>query len=146
MLLTSTVRAVRENFQPRSCCIDLAIARSIQQYFGWIFSRIALTLGHAVSYQYLWIAPSCKLLCVSPVVQNALICINYDRFTGSDSKFRFQVPVPVSLYRFFVVDRAWSYISSEFFNTLMSNRNKTNHVTVRRSYIITINCCQKSRT
>jgi hypothetical protein len=36
-LLTSTVRAVRENIQPRSCCIDLAIARSIQQDLGWYF-------------------------------------------------------------------------------------------------------------
>jgi hypothetical protein len=40
--------------------------------------------------------PPCKLLlCISPVVQNALICINYARST-----LRFQVPVPVSLYRF----------------------------------------------
>ena len=46
--------------------------------------------------------PPCKLLlCISPVVQNALICIIYARF---------QVPVPgsgsciaVSLYRFLVV-------------------------------------------
>jgi hypothetical protein len=44
-LLTSTVRAARENIQPRSCSIDLAIARSIQQDLGWIFSRTALTLG-----------------------------------------------------------------------------------------------------
>jgi hypothetical protein len=35
------VRAVRENIQPRSCCIDQAIARSIQQDRGWIFSRTA---------------------------------------------------------------------------------------------------------
>jgi hypothetical protein len=45
-LLTSTVRAVRENIQPRSRCIDLAIARSMQQGLGCIFSRIALTLSH----------------------------------------------------------------------------------------------------
>ena len=31
--------SVRENIQPRSCCIDLAISRSIQQDLGWIFSR-----------------------------------------------------------------------------------------------------------
>ena len=43
-LLTSTVRAVRENIQPRSCCIDRAIARSIQQDRGWIFSRTARTV------------------------------------------------------------------------------------------------------
>jgi hypothetical protein len=43
-LLTPTVRAVRENIQPRSCCIDLAIARSIQQDLGWIFSRTARTV------------------------------------------------------------------------------------------------------
>jgi hypothetical protein len=36
-LLTSTVRAVRENIQHRSCCIDLAIALPIQQDLGWIF-------------------------------------------------------------------------------------------------------------
>ncbi len=35
-LLTSTVRAVWENFKPRSCCIDRAIARSIQQDRGLI--------------------------------------------------------------------------------------------------------------
>ena len=35
------MRAVRENIQPRTCCIDRAIARSIQQDRGWIFSRIA---------------------------------------------------------------------------------------------------------
>ena len=44
-LLTSTVRAVWENIKPRSCCIDLAIARSIQQDLGLIFSRTALTLS-----------------------------------------------------------------------------------------------------
>jgi hypothetical protein len=38
------VRAVRENIQPRSCCIDRAIARSIQQDRGWIFSRTARTV------------------------------------------------------------------------------------------------------
>ena len=43
-LLTSTVLAVRENIQPRSCCIDSLI----QQVLGWIFSRTALTLGQLV--------------------------------------------------------------------------------------------------
>ena len=38
------MRAVRENIQPRSCCIDRAIARSIQQDRGWIFSRTARTV------------------------------------------------------------------------------------------------------
>jgi hypothetical protein len=38
------VRAVRENIQPRSCCIDRAIARSTQQDRGWIFSRTARTV------------------------------------------------------------------------------------------------------
>jgi hypothetical protein len=33
-LLISTVRAVRGNIQPRSCCINLAIARSTQQDFN----------------------------------------------------------------------------------------------------------------
>ncbi len=37
--MTLTVQAVRENIKPRSCCIDLAIARSIQQDLGLIFSR-----------------------------------------------------------------------------------------------------------
>ena len=32
------MRAVRENIQPRTCRIDRAIARSIQQDRGWIFS------------------------------------------------------------------------------------------------------------
>ena len=36
------MRAVRENIQPRSCCIDRA--RSIQQDRGWIFSRTARTV------------------------------------------------------------------------------------------------------
>jgi hypothetical protein len=31
IIFSSTFRAVRENIQPRSCCIDLANARSIQQ-------------------------------------------------------------------------------------------------------------------
>ena len=39
------MRAVRENVQPRSCCIDRAIPRSIQQDRGWIFSRTARTVG-----------------------------------------------------------------------------------------------------
>ena len=34
----------RENIQPRSCCTDRAIARSIQQDLGWIFSRTARTV------------------------------------------------------------------------------------------------------
>ena len=38
------MRAVRENIQPRSCCIGRAIARSIQQDRGWIFSRTARTV------------------------------------------------------------------------------------------------------
>ena len=44
-LLTSLVRAVWENIKPRSCCIDLAIARSIQQNLSLIFSHTALTLS-----------------------------------------------------------------------------------------------------
>ena len=36
-LLTSTVRAVRENIKPRSCCINLLIARWIQQDLVWYF-------------------------------------------------------------------------------------------------------------
>ena len=35
---------MRENIQPRSCSIDLAIARLIQQDLGWIFSRTARTI------------------------------------------------------------------------------------------------------
>jgi hypothetical protein len=31
-------------YQPRFCCIDRAIARSIQQDRGWIFSRSARTV------------------------------------------------------------------------------------------------------
>jgi hypothetical protein len=38
------VSAVRENIQPRSCCIDRAISRSVQQDRGWIFSRTARTV------------------------------------------------------------------------------------------------------
>ena len=33
------MRAVLENVQPRTCCVDRAIAMSIQQNRGWIFSR-----------------------------------------------------------------------------------------------------------
>ena len=42
-LLTSLVRAVWKNIKPRSCCIDLAIAKSIQQDRGLIFSHTART-------------------------------------------------------------------------------------------------------
>ena len=38
------MRAVQENIQLRSFCIDRAIARSIQQDRGWIFSRTAPTV------------------------------------------------------------------------------------------------------
>jgi hypothetical protein len=38
------VRAVRENIQPRTCCIDRVVARSIQQDRGWIFFRTARTV------------------------------------------------------------------------------------------------------
>ena len=34
--------------------------------------------------------------------------------------------------------KMWHHASSEFFNTLMSNRNKVNHIAVPRSYMITI--------
>jgi hypothetical protein len=52
LTLTSTVREVRENIQPRFCCIDLAIARSTQKVLGWIFSSTALTLGQQVILLY----------------------------------------------------------------------------------------------
>ena len=35
-LLISMLRAVRENINPQSCCIDLAIDRSIQRNLGFI--------------------------------------------------------------------------------------------------------------
>ena len=44
-LTTSLVRAVWENIKPRSCFIDLAIARSIQQDISLIFFHTALTLS-----------------------------------------------------------------------------------------------------
>ena len=46
------MRAVRENIQPRSCCIDRAIARSIQQDRGWIFSRAARTVEVSKFFLY----------------------------------------------------------------------------------------------
>jgi hypothetical protein len=67
---------------------------------------------HIIFYTIIELRPTpCKLwLCISPVVQNALICINYARF---------QVPVPgsgsciaVSLYRFLVVAKQKYPISS----------------------------------
>jgi hypothetical protein len=47
------VRAVRENIQPRSYCIDRAIARSIQQDRGGIFSRTAQTV-EASKFFIIW--------------------------------------------------------------------------------------------
>ena len=44
-LLTSTARFLRENIKPRSCRIDLGIARSIREDLGLIFSRKDLALG-----------------------------------------------------------------------------------------------------
>ena len=38
------VRAVGENIKPRSCCIELAMARSIQRDTGLVFSRADRTI------------------------------------------------------------------------------------------------------
>jgi hypothetical protein len=47
------VTAVRENIQPRSCCIDRAIARSIQQDRGWIISLTARTVEVIKFFYYM---------------------------------------------------------------------------------------------
>ena len=46
------MRAVRENIKPRSCCIDRAIARSVQQDRGLIFSRTARTVEVSKFFYY----------------------------------------------------------------------------------------------
>ena len=38
------VRAMRENIKPRSCCIELAMARSIQRDKGLVFSHADRTI------------------------------------------------------------------------------------------------------
>jgi len=44
-LLTLNFQSLQENLKPQPCCIDLAIARSIQQGLGLRFSSKDLTLG-----------------------------------------------------------------------------------------------------
>jgi hypothetical protein len=71
-----------------------------RHFYSVIYSATTmfiLCLSKCLAYNilyYHWIAPPpCKLLlCIDPVVQNALICIIYARF-------QVPVPVPVSLYR-----------------------------------------------
>ena len=47
------MRAVRENIQPRSCCIDRAIARPILQDRDWIFSHTARTV-EVIKFFIIW--------------------------------------------------------------------------------------------
>ena len=47
------MRAVWENIKPRSCCIDRAIARSIQQDRGLIFSHTARTIEDSKFFYYM---------------------------------------------------------------------------------------------
>ena len=66
--------------------------------FFVLFTEKIKNALHIIFYTIFELRPPCKLLsCISPVVQNALICINYAWF---------QVPVPVSLYRFLVVPKS----------------------------------------
>jgi hypothetical protein len=60
-------------------------------FFVSFAEKIKINALHIIFYTIFELRPPCKLLSsISPVVQIALICINYARF---------QVPVPVSLYR-----------------------------------------------
>ena len=48
------MRAVRQNIKPRPCCIDRAIARSIQQDRGLIFYRAARTVKVSKFFFIIW--------------------------------------------------------------------------------------------
>jgi hypothetical protein len=79
------VRALRENIEPLSCCIDRAIARSIQQDRGWIFKFLVLPeqlrslsflLYSIVRFQK-WGKRSCEVKLQSPKhLQNKTIVKN----------------------------------------------------------------------